>query len=238
MLDALETHYVELEDACLAYCEYGTGPDLLLLHGNSQSKRIFRRYQLEHFSSFHTIAIDSPGHGESTFPANQLCYDRCCDDVVCLCDMLALNRVSVIGYSDGGNIALLMAKKAPHLLEKAVLISPNYRVSGMTRGALTSIRLCERGLQLLSYVGINTRNVSRRLEMMLGDLPLDEDELCTINTPMTILYAEHDVVLEAHLQSLAACIPNARLQRIPRCNHLSILRRADAVVSMKQSLLS
>ena len=235
-MDALETRYLDLVDAHLAYCEHGQGPDLLLLHGNSQSKRIFHRYQLEHFPDFHTVAVDSPGHGESTCRSDELCYAGCCDATCCLCERLGITHCSIIGYSDGANIALLMAKKAPRLLEKVVLVSPNYRVHGMTPGTITVIRFFLRLLHALERLGLNTRNVYRRMKMMMEDLPISEDDLRAMTADITILHAENDVIREEHLRDLAALIPGARLHQIAHCNHLSIMKQPEAIAGMKHSL--
>lgn len=236
MMDTLETHYLNMKEDRLAYCEHGAGPDLLLLHGNSQSKRTFRRFQLEHFSAFHTIAVDTPGHGESTCHSGELCYAGCCDAACCLCEQLGIRDGRIIGYSDGANIALLMAKKAPRLLEKAVLISPNYRVSGMAPGTVRSIRFTLHVLNMLGRLGIRFHKVSRRMAMMLEDLPIDENDLHALRTDFLILYAEKDVVRERHIQELAGSIPGAGLQQIPHCNHLSILQQAETIALMQQFL--
>jgi len=237
-MDKLITHFLDMDDNRLAYCEHGQGSDLLLLHGNSQSKRIFRRYQLEHFASFHTIAIDSPGHGESTCNNEKLCYAGCCDAACCLCEKLGITDCSIIGYSDGANIALLMATTAPCLVKKAVLLSPNYRVSGLTPAIINIIRICERILGFLSRLGLNTGKAAKRMGMMLEDVPTSEKELCALETDITILYAEHDVVRPAHLQRLASLIPNASLMRIDGCRHMTILNHHRAIDRIKNAVCS
>ncbi|MBN2554663.1 MAG: alpha/beta hydrolase [Anaerolineales bacterium] len=238
MVDVLETRYFELEDARIACCEHGEGPDLLLLHGNSQSKHIFRSYQLEHFASFHTIAIDSRCHGESTCGNGELCLERCCDDVVCLCQWLGIAKTSVIGYSDGGNIALLLAKKAPHLLQKMIAISPNYRVDGMTTGTIRMIRLGEGILTRLAPLGLKAGKAAQRMAMMLRDLEISEDDLRALCADIQILHAEKDAIREEHLHRLAALIPGAVIRKIPGCTHLSILKQQPCIDCMRQFLLA
>jgi pimeloyl-ACP methyl ester carboxylesterase len=61
----LPTQYVDLPDLKMAYCEAGSGEKLLFLHGNSESKEIFLRYQLEHFKDYQTFALDSRGTGRA-----------------------------------------------------------------------------------------------------------------------------------------------------------------------------
>ncbi|NMD31205.1 MAG: hypothetical protein GYA80_05775, partial [Chloroflexi bacterium] len=53
-MNKLSTEYVDLGDIRIAYRQHGSGRALLLLHGNSGSKAMFKPYQLEHFPQFHT----------------------------------------------------------------------------------------------------------------------------------------------------------------------------------------
>ncbi len=132
----LLTEYVELKDAKIAYTQYGSGPALLLLHGNSESKHAFARYQTEHFRSFRTIAIDSRGHGQTQSNDTVYSIDGYSEDVIAACRAMGIERAFVIGYSDGGNIALFLARKAPDMFPKVIAISPNYLVTSTTDGAL------------------------------------------------------------------------------------------------------
>jgi len=238
MASTLETHYLDLNDVRLAYCEHGKGPDLLLLHGNSQSKRIFLRYQLDHFADFHTIAVDSPGHGQSTCGHEGPCYSGCCDATCRLCAQLGIHHANILGYSDGANIALLMAKHAPHVIEKAVLISPNYRVEGMKPLTIWSIRVCVRALDTLARLGLGTRKASLRMAMMLEDLPITEEELQSLEVDISILYAEKEVIREGHLHQLANVIPSASLVRVNSCRHLTILDHRQTIRLARRAFLS
>ena len=48
-MSSLPTEYADLPDIRVAYTQYGSGRILILLHGNSESKRIFNEYQLNSF---------------------------------------------------------------------------------------------------------------------------------------------------------------------------------------------
>ncbi|HNT77772.1 MAG TPA: alpha/beta hydrolase, partial [Anaerolineae bacterium] len=127
-MEKLSTAYVDLGDVKIAYRDYGAGPTLILLHGNSESKSLFTQHQTIHFKMFHTIAIDSRGHGETLSEDTHYSIGQYSDDVIRLCQAKGITEAGVVGYSDGGNIALFLAKKAPQLFKKIVAISPNYLV--------------------------------------------------------------------------------------------------------------
>lgn len=232
----LSAEFVELPGIRLAYCQHGSGPDLLLLHGNSESKRIFSAYQLEHFTAFRTFALDTRGHGQSQSKDEMLTFDQISDDVIAFCRAKGIERAFVIGYSDGGNTALMLAHKDPARFPRLAAISPNYLVSGTTDGTLREIRRIYRLMSLLKRAGLPVQKHLLRFDLMLRDMGISEEALQGIRAEMLILYAEHDMIKEDHLQRLAELVPGARLQKIMGCTHMSIYRHPEAIRAMRDFL--
>lgn len=232
----LPTQYQDLGDVRLAYCEHGAGQALILLHGNSESKSIFSGYQQVHFSGFHTIAVDSRGHGETI--SSDACYSirQYSEDVIRLCRARGITQASVIGYSDGGNIALFLASREPKIFTRIVAISPNYLVSGTTDGALRLIRVVAKLLRVLGRLGLPTRKAILRFDLMLNDIGLTAAELSCIQTSLRILYAEHDLIKEEHIQEIGRLVPGATIKKIAGCNHLTIFSRQEAIEDMRSYL--
>jgi phosphatidylglycerol lysyltransferase len=233
-MQQLPTRFIDLPDARLAYCEHGTGPHLLLLHGNSESKRIFNQYQLEDFNMFTTLALDSRGHGETQSNDDELTIDKFSDDVIELCNLKGIKKAFVIGYSDGGNIALFLAKKAPLLFPRIVAISPNTLASGTTDGTLRLFRNLQKVMKFLKRIGFNTQKSIMRLNLMLTDIGLTDADLKSIHTSVKIIYAEKDLVKEEHILHIASLIPGAALDKIAGCTHMNVYKKTEAVDSMKR----
>jgi phosphatidylglycerol lysyltransferase len=233
----LSTEYLELKDARIAYTQHGDGPTLLLLHGNSESKRAFARYQTEHFRTFCTVAIDSRGHGETQSQDVVYSIEQYCDDVIAFCKAKGITRAFVIGYSDGGNIALFLAKKAPEIFLKIIAISPNYLVSGTTDGALRLFRTLIGIMTFLRRIGFRTEKGIARFNLMMNDIGLTDEDLRSIRTNMTILYAEKDLIKEDHIKQMAELIPNAQLHKVRNCNHITIFWKKESIEVMRDILL-
>lgn len=232
----LSTEYVELKDARIAYTQHGDGPTLLLLHGNSESKRAFARYQTEHFRGFCTVAIDSRGHGETQSQDVVYSIEQYCDDVIAFCKARGITRAFVIGYSDGGNIALFLARKAPEMFPKIIAISPNYLVSGTTDGALRLFRTLIGIMTFLRRIGFRTEKGIARFNLMMNDIGLTDEDLRSIRTNMTILYAEKDLIKEDHIKQIAGLVPNARLYKVRNCNHITIFWKKESIEVMRDIL--
>ena len=224
----LETKYQKLSDIEIAYTEYGEGPILILLHGNSESKRIFYEYQTRHFAAYHTYALDSRGHGESISEDASYSIEQYADDVIAFCGARGITKAKVIGYSDGGNIALFLALKAPELFDKLVAVSPNYLASGTVDRWLKLIEAFHRVFRALGM-----RKRAMRFELMLNDIGLSREDLRAIRTSVAVMYASDDMIKEEHLLDIAGNIAGSALRKIDGCSHLSILKQAAAVEFMK-----
>ena len=95
-------------DLKLYYHKSGHGPAIVLLHGNGEDHTIFSDLITYLASHYTVIALDSRDHGQST-RTDQLSYDAMTEDVVALISELALQRPIILGFSDGGIVALLLA---------------------------------------------------------------------------------------------------------------------------------
>jgi pimeloyl-ACP methyl ester carboxylesterase len=230
--------YLELSDIKISYSEAGCGEVLLLLHGNSESKAIFRKYQSRYFSDFHTFALDSRGHGKSVSEDDEYTIEKYSEDVIAFCEKLGIAKASVIGYSDGGNIALFLAKKRPDLFPKLVAISPNYLASGTTDGALRLIRGVNDVFLALRKTGLEASRWIMRFRLMLMDIGLTEDDMRSIRTSMRFLYAEKDMIKEDHIREIASLVPGSTIRKIGRCSHISILKSLEAISDMRDYLKS
>jgi len=232
----LQTCHLELPDLKVAYREAGSGPNLLLLHGNSESKKIFKRYQSEFFTDYHTYALDSRGHGESRSKDTAYTIPQYCQDVIHFCQEKGISKTHLVGYSDGGNIALLLAKNAPQLFDRIIAISPNYLASGSEDRFLQSITRDYQRMKHLNKWGMPNRKKMMRYELMLNDIGITAEELRDIRTGMKILYAEDEMIKEDHIKEIADLIPNTSLERIDGCTHMNILDQTGTVAAIRAYL--
>lgn len=109
----------------LAYAEWGhsDAPPLLLVHGGRDQKRSWDRVAARLSSTYHVIAHDLRGHGESDWVSDgdYGVMDHVFD-LASLVDHLGLTRFTLVGHSLGGNITLRYAGLYPDQIEKLVAI--------------------------------------------------------------------------------------------------------------------
>lgn len=235
-MPSLPTQYIDLADIRVAYCETGSGETLIFLHGNSESKRIFAHYQDHEFADFHTIALDSRGHGQSRSHDLSLSIPQMSQDVIDFCAARGIVKTHLVGYSDGGNIALLLAKHAPQLFNRVVAIAPNYLASGTDEKTLRLFTRLYRFWKVLAQLGLPTRKMVMRFDLMLNDIGISAEELRTIQTGMRILYAEEEMIKPDHIREIAELVPNSELEMIPGCTHMNILQHPRTVSAIREYL--
>ena len=103
----------------------GKGVPVLLIHGNSLSKDVFRKQmESELGDTFHLIAVDLPGHGASSDafdPQRTYSMPGYADAIVEVMAALAIERAVVYGWSLGGHVAVELLPRFPGLV--GVMIS-------------------------------------------------------------------------------------------------------------------
>jgi len=122
--------YVSVFNTKIYYEEYGKGIPLILLEGGMGSISNFSFCIPELSKKFHVIAPDMPGQGRSQM-ADSMSYQLLADYISKMIDLLKLDSAYVIGWSDGGNTALILANNRPDKVKKVLVSGANYKLAGI-----------------------------------------------------------------------------------------------------------
>jgi pimeloyl-ACP methyl ester carboxylesterase len=76
------------------------------------------------------IVFDQQGHGRTADTSRKMSYEQFGDDAAALLRALKVERADVMGYSQGGGVALQLALRHPTLVNKLVSLSATYRKDG------------------------------------------------------------------------------------------------------------
>jgi pimeloyl-ACP methyl ester carboxylesterase len=116
-------HELTLHGNRVRYLSAGSGPAVLLIHGITSSADTWRP-AMDALSRDHTvIAPDLLGHGASAKPRGDYSLGAFASGVRDLLAALGYDRVSVVGHSLGGGIAMQFAYQFPERTERLVLVS-------------------------------------------------------------------------------------------------------------------
>lgn len=100
----------------------GEGPAVLLIHGMAGSSRTWRDVMPRLAEQYTVIAPDLLGHGESAKPLGDYSLGAHASGVRDLLGALGIERVTVVGQSLGGGVAMQLAYQHPMFVERLVLI--------------------------------------------------------------------------------------------------------------------
>ncbi|KAL5021330.1 hypothetical protein ScPMuIL_000485 [Solemya velum] len=125
------SHKIEVNRVRLQFETTGDGSHvILLLPGALGSSRTDFTRQLSDFNKhdFTLIAMDPRGFGKSIPPERDWPLEflqRDAEDAIELVKKLGIEKVSILGFSDGGNVAMIMAARYPEIVAKLVIWGAN-----------------------------------------------------------------------------------------------------------------
>ena len=211
-------------DISLYYEKRGAGEPLVLLHGNGEDGSYFL-HQMEAFSrEFLVYALDTRGHGRSPRGSAPFTISQFAEDLLAFLDEQGLKRVNLLGFSDGGNIALTFALRHPERVRRLVLNGANLNPRGVKAWVQLPIVL---GYQIASRLkSPKARTNAEMLGLMVHEPQIPPSELAGLMMPVLVIAGTRDMIREDHTRVMAREIPGARLALIPG-NHF-IARRNPA----------
>lgn len=118
-------NFITINGAKQYYETYGEGDPLVLIHGNGGSIA-YMKPQIEFFArKYKVIVMDCRGRGKSELGTDSLTYMQMAKDIAGILDYLHLDSTYVVGRSDGGILALMLAIYHPEKVKKAVAFAAN-----------------------------------------------------------------------------------------------------------------
>lgn len=193
----------------LYYEENGTGEPLILLHGNGESHKYFA-HQMEYFSKFYrVIAIDTRGHGrsprgEAPFTIRQFARD--------LHDFMKEQKIGpayTLGFSDGGNIALMFALRYPQFVKKLILNGANLYPRGVKASVQVPITV---EYYLACLFAKTNKRVSKKAELlglMVNDPYIAPEELNNLFIKTLVITGTKDMIKKRHSRLIYEKLPQS-----------------------------
>ena len=212
------------------YCEiYGKGKPLLLIHGNGGNMSAFSK-SIPYFSKqYKVIAVDSRAHGKSKDNADSLSFEMMADDFAALLSTLHIDSTYIIGWSDGGITAIVMAMR--HSGKVIKLASSGANLWPDSTALLPSLWKDEQ----LNYEANKKKNFTTEKEkndwkiFMLDWLQpnISLPALQSVKCPALIIAGDHDLIMAQHTLAIYQHIPKAYLWIVPNSSHGTLIEHAN-----------
>lgn len=217
-------HYITLNGVKHYYEVYGEGPALLLIHGNSTATKGWKP-QIEYFSlKYKVYSVDCRGRGKSDLGADTLTYIQQAKDMAMFIKEMKLDSVSIIGKSDGGIIAILMAIYYPQHIKKMVSFSANMWPD--STALYSQILIQQHSDRVNAEAKLKLKDTTKnwlvekqKLRLMEFQPHISAADLNRINVPVLVMSCDRDVIKEEHTFFIYKNIPNANLCIVPGERH-------------------
>lgn len=201
-------------DIALHYTERGAGEPLILLHGNGEDCSYFSS-QIPAFAPyFRVIALDTRGHGQSPRGTAPFTISQFADDLLGFMDEQGIEKAHLLGFSDGGNIALLFALRHPERVDRLILNGANLTPSGVVWTLWLEIQLVYRFERLRSLWSEEARKKADIFRLMVYEPQISPEALHALRMKTLVIAGTHDLIRESETRRIAANIPGSRLRLI------------------------
>ncbi len=227
--------YAKNEGARIWYASYGSGFPIILLHGGLGNSGNWG-YQVTTLieKGYRAIVIDSRGHGRSTRDEQPYSYELMASDVLAVMDELGIRKATLVGWSDGACIALILGDKHPERAAGVFYFACNMDPSGTKEFKFTPvIGRClnrhKKDYAQLSATPDKFEKFSDAVGQMQSTQPnYSAEDLGKIGVPVTIVHSEHDeFIKQEHAEYLAQSIPDAEFIFLPNVSHFAPLQRPE-----------
>ena len=193
------------------YLEKGQGAPLILLHGNGESCEYFR-HQMDAFSRrYHVYALDTRGHGKTPRGERPFTIRQFAEDLLSFMDGHQIGRAHLLGFSDGGNTAMIFAMRHPDRVDRLILNGANLDTGGVRRTVQLPIELGYRIARIFAGKSDGARQNAELLGLMVNDPNVPAQALSEITAKTLVIAGTKDMIKGGHTRLIADSIPDAEL---------------------------
>lgn len=204
-----------MDHISLHFIQRGEGEPLLLLHGNGEDSSVFSA-QMDYFSpKYRVMALDTRGHGKSPRGTAPFSIETFAEDLLDFLDQQGLEKVHLLGFSDGGNIALTFALRHQERLLSLILNGADLFPSGVKPSVQVPIVL---GYWAARAAALFSRDAVPKMELlrlMVKEPHIPPEALGAIRVPTLVIAGTDDMIKEEHTRLIHRQIPGSRLALIP-----------------------
>jgi pimeloyl-ACP methyl ester carboxylesterase len=239
-------------------------PPLLLIPGAFMATDSVKSWVSAFAGKRAVIVFDQQGHGRTPDTSRQMSYEQFADDAAELLRALKVERADVMGYSQGGGVALQLALRHPTLVDKLVSLSATYRQDGWYPSVLKGIE----GLTAEAFAGTPVEKAFKEhtpdakaydayLEKMkvlnIQDQNISDAQMRSMSAKTMVIVGDADGVKPEHAVAMfklrgggdeeAAAsgtlqkVPAARMVILPAMSHIGISAETAVLVPMVSAFL-
>jgi pimeloyl-ACP methyl ester carboxylesterase len=205
---------------------------VLLLHsGLSDSDTMLATLGPSLEQSHRIVAFDRRGHGYTADIDAPFHYEDMAIETIAVLEQVVGGSAHLVGWSDGGIVALLVALRRPDLVDRVVVIGTNFHHDGLLPLEFdeeSSAALLE-GYSARSPDGADhfPRVLEKFVTMLSTEPTLTTEDLARVAAPTLVLVGDDDLVKLDHTCALYEALPAGQLSVVPAASHLLPIEKPE-----------
>lgn len=227
--------YVELDGIKTWYEVDGDGDPVVLLHGGLSDGTAWG-LQVPALAETHRVFNpDRRGHGKSPDTDAPFDYDEMAAETIAFLEQVVGGSAHLVGWSDGGIVALLVSLARPDLARRQVLIGANFHYDGLLPDFDTGDDPDAESLAMIrgiyDAVALDPAHwpafYAKSLVNFRGNPTMSASQLTAVRAPTLVLAGDDDCIHHAHTVELFESIPDAQLAIVPGTSHMLLLEKPE-----------
>jgi pimeloyl-ACP methyl ester carboxylesterase len=257
----VERGYAPVNGLKMYYEIHGSGQPLVLLHGNlSAIGTSFGKVLPQFAATRRIIAVEQQGHGHTADIDRPFSIAQWAQDTTALLRHLGIEQADFFGYSSGGAVALEFALRSPALVRKLVLAGgtsysrdgfyPELLAAGesMKPEDLDGSPFQQEYTRIAPHPEQWHRLVAKIAELDRASGDWSGEALASIKAPALLIIGDSDIVRPEHTVAMFRLLgggvpgdlvglPRSQLAILPGTTHVTLVDRAEWLVSMIEVFL-
>ena len=202
---------------------FGAAEPVVILHGGMSQSEGFDNRLAAAIKGFDVFSYDRAGHGRTPDQPGSFHFDFQFNEAVAYLEDVVKEPAHLIGFSDGGIIALLLAIKRPDLVKTITLIGANYHYeAGLPpqKPWIPSEAAREKYARLSPDAPETLdKKIKKMVKIWNSEPKLTKKDLKKINCPTLVIAGDDDMASLEHTNEIYTSIKNSRLAIIPGASH-------------------
>jgi pimeloyl-ACP methyl ester carboxylesterase len=225
--------YVQVGDIKTWYEVSGDGEPLVMLHGGMSDGTAWGANAPAMAQHYRTFIPDRRGHGKTPDVDGPLTYDAMTEDTIGFLEQVVGGPARLVGWSDGGIVALLLSMRRPDLVTRQVLVGTNFNHDGLlpdfALGDDPNAEDVAMFKALYEAVAVDPANwpvfFEKTARMWREEPMLTLDDLKAVEAPTLVLVGDDDAIYFDHTIALYEGIAASQLCVVPGTSHVVTLEK-------------
>jgi pimeloyl-ACP methyl ester carboxylesterase len=209
-----------------------------MLHGGLSNSDLFlNSIGPDLAERYRVVAFDRRGHGYTADTDVDFHYSDMAAETIGVLEQVVGGPAHLVGWSDGGIVALLVALGRPDLVRKVVVIGANYHRDGIlpieedlqSRRQLLAADYSERSPDGPDHF---ETAFGKALALFAAEPTLTTADIARITQPTLVMVGDDDAIPLGHTCSLYEALPNGQLAVVPRASHVLPLEHPHVVAGL------